>query len=158
MELTQESILKFELFKGLEKDPEAFKALAGIMKEEAYQLRDFIINEKENDSRMFFLIKGQVEVNKSDSNGQVIVIARTDASSHPYFGESVLFGHFARSANVVAYSRCECLSLSAKDFDEFVAKYPFTAATFYRHLSKVMFDRLSKATKDIFIASLELKK
>ena len=153
-----EQILKFELFSGLEKDPEALQALSSVMKHETFNLRDFIINEKDIDSRMFFLLSGQVEVNKSDQHGQIIVIARTDASSHPYFGESVLFGYFARSANVVAYSRCECLSLSAKDFEEFMKKHPYAVATFYRHLSKVMFDRLSKATKDIFIASLVLKK
>ena len=42
--------------------------------------------------------------------------------------------------------------------EEFMKKYPYAVATFYRHLSKVLFDRLSKATKDIYIASLELKK
>lgn len=151
-------ILKFELFKGLDQDPEALQALSSLMKHETYQLRDFIINEKESGTRMFFLLNGTVEVNKQDAKGQNIVIARSDASTKPYFGESVLFGHFARSANVVAYTRCECLSLEAKDFEAFMQKYPFTAATFYRHLSRVMFDRLSKATKDIFIASLELKK
>jgi CRP-like cAMP-binding protein len=151
-------ILKFSLFEGLEKDPEALAALTSLMKQESYQIRDFIINEKESDPRMFFLLKGQVEVNKKDQNGQNIVIARADANDHPYFGESVLFGYFARSANVVAYTRCECLSLSAQDFEEFMKKYPFAVANFYRHLSKVMFDRLSKATKDIYIASLALKK
>lgn len=154
----QEDILKFELFKGLEKDPEALKALAGLMKREVYSVRDYIINEKESDSRMFFLVSGQVEINKSDAHGQIVVIARTDGVSKPYFGESVLFGYFARSANVVAHSRCECLSLEAKAFEDFMKTHPYAVATFYRHLSKVMFDRLSKATKDIFIAGLALKK
>lgn len=154
---TQE-ILKFELFQGIEKEPEALAELARLMKHESYNLRDLIINEKESDPRMFFLIKGQVEVNKKDEKGQIIVIARPESTSNPYFGESVLFGYFARSANVIAYSRCECLSLSASDFDGFMKKYPYAVANFYRHLSKVLFDRLSKATKDIFIASLELKK
>ncbi len=152
------NITKFELFSGLEKEPEALQALSNLMKKEAYQVRDFIINEKESDPRMFFLLSGQVEVNKKDDQGQNIVIARTDASSNPYFGESVLFGYFARSANVVAYTRCECLSLSANDFEDFMKKYPYAVATFYRHLSRVLFDRLSKATKDIFIASVALKK
>jgi CRP/FNR family cyclic AMP-dependent transcriptional regulator len=153
-----DSILKFELFKGLEKESDALRELSQLMKLESFNLRDFIINERDSDTRMFFLLSGQVEVNKTDAKGQVIVIARTDAKSHPYFGESVLFGYFARSASVIAYSQCECLSLSAKDLEQFTNKYPIFVAQFYRHLSKIMFDRLNKATKDIFIARLELKK
>jgi len=161
MEQNQEykdKLLQFELFSGLDHEPDALRELLSLMKAESFNLRDFIINEKESDSRMFFLLSGQVEINKSDQAGQIVVIAKTDAQSRPYFGESVLFGYFARSASVVAHSRCECLSLSAQDFDQFMKKYPYAVANFYRHLSKVMFDRLSKATKDIFIASLALKK
>ncbi len=154
----KQKILKFELFSGLDQEPEALNELMSVMKLETFNLRDYIINEKESDPRMFFLLSGQVEINKSDQSGQIVVIAKTDAQSHPYFGESVLFGYFARTANVVAHSHCECLSLSAQDFDQFMKKYPYAVANFYRHLSKVMFDRLSKATKDIFIASLALKK
>lgn len=153
-----EEILKFDLFTGLEKDPETLKELSNLMKRESYNLRDLIINEKDSDPRMFFLVSGQVEINKKDEKGQIITIARADAKDHPYFGESVLFGYFARSANVVAYSRCECLSLSAKDLEDFVKNHPSMAATFYRNLGKVLFDRMRKATKDVFIASLELKK
>jgi len=107
---------------------------------------------------MFFLLSGQVVVNKMSENGEIVVIGRTDARSNPYFGESILLGNFKKSANVIAHSQCECLSLNAKDFSAFMEKHPSVVASIYRNMAKVLFERLTKANRDIFIAGLELKK
>lgn len=147
----------FSLFKDLEKDPASLEELSKIMKYESFQLRDYIINEKENNSRMFFLLQGEVEINKMGEQGQVVVLGKTDASAHPYFGESILFGNYKRSANVVAHSQCACLSLLAKDFEAFMKSHPYIVASIYKTLGSLLFNRLTKANKDIFIASLAFK-
>jgi CRP-like cAMP-binding protein len=152
------TLLRFELFKELEKDPAAMKTLSDMMKHEVFKTQDFIINEKENDRRMFFLLKGQVEINKIDERGHIVAIGKADAKEHPYFGESMLFGEFKKSANVVAHSRCECLSFTIEDFENFTDKHPSFVAHFYRDLSRLLFERLSKADKDIFIATIAFKK
>jgi CRP-like cAMP-binding protein len=151
-------IPRFSLFKELEGKPEPLLELSRTMKHVVFNVREFLIDEKQNDDRMFFLLKGQVEVNKIDENGQIIAIGKADAHTHPYFGESVLFGNFKRSANVVAITVCECLSLSAKDFEVFTDRYPHVVATFYRQLAHVLFERLAKTDRDVFIAGLSLKR
>jgi CRP-like cAMP-binding protein len=152
------TLLRFEPFKELEKDPAALKTLSGLMQHQVFKTDDFIIDEKKNDRRMYFLIKGQVEINKIDDKGHIVAIGKTDAKSNPYFGESMLFGDFKKSANVVAHSKCECLYLTIEDFEIFMEKHPSFVAHFYRDLSKLLFERLSKADKDIFIATVAFKR
>jgi CRP-like cAMP-binding protein len=147
-------IPEFSLFHALKDDPVALQELNALLKYEVYQIRDYIIDERQMDSRAFFLLKGQVSINKIGDNGQIVVIGKTNDSFHPFFGESVLVGNFKRSANVVAQCQCECLSLSAQNFERFLAKRPAAAAVIYRALAKVLFDRLAKTTKDVFIAGL----
>jgi CRP-like cAMP-binding protein len=154
-----ESILKFALFKELENVPEALKCLASLMKYEVLKTHEFLIDEKKQDERrMFFLLSGRVEINKIDERGHIVALGKADAKSHPYFGESILFGDYKKSANVVAHSKCECLTLTAEDFGVFAAKHPSLVAYFYRDLAKLLFERLSKADQDIFIATLAFKK
>lgn len=150
-------LLAFALFRDLESHFAALDELRAHMKHEVFQGRDTIIDEKMNDERMFFLLRGQVVINKMDEKGQIVVIGRTDEKVHAFFGESVLLGKYKKSANVVAHSQCECLSLSAKDFQDFTARYPQVVATIYRNLSSVFFDRLAKANRDMLIAGLMLR-
>jgi CRP-like cAMP-binding protein len=153
-----ESLHQFPLFRGLEKNPRDLEQLASLMKRELFNSRDPIIDEKKIDSRIFFLLSGKVEVNKMDENGQIVVLGRTDASSHPCFGESLLVGETQRSANVVAQSQCECLSLQAKDFAAFMRTHPAIVARIYQNLAKLLFERLAKADRDILIAGIALKR
>lgn len=147
----------FSLFRDLEGDAESLRELRGRMKLEVFQGRDTIIDEKQGDDRMFFLLRGQVVINKMDEKGQIVVIGKTDDRLHPFFGESVLLGKYKKSANVVAHSQCECLALSAGDFKAFMESHPNVVATIYRNLSGVFFDRLAKANRDMLIAGLMLR-
>lgn len=152
--LTADTILKFALFQGADIAPEALQLLATLLKPETFQARDYIINENEHDPRMFFLMKGQVVINKTDENGQVIAIGKADASTHPYFGESILLGKFKKSANVIAHGHCQCLSLSAQDFEAFMGSFPFIVSSIYRNIASQLFDRLSKANNDLLIQGI----
>lgn len=147
----------FSLFRDLEGETRALEELRSRMKLQVFQGRDTIIDEKQNDDRMFFLLRGQVVINKMDEKGQIVVIGRTDEKVHPFFGESVLLGKYRKSANVVAHSQCECLVLSALDFQAFMESHPHVVATIYRNLSSVFFDRLAKANRDMLIAGLMLR-
>lgn len=151
-------ILEFSIFNELETHPDAVRELSRLMKLESFVSRDFIVDENRNDSKMFFLLEGQIEINKIDQKGQIVVLGKADASSHPYFGESTLLGNFQRTANVIAFTQCECLSLLAEDFEKFMSTHSYAAANIYRSIAKTLFNRLSKLDKDIFIASLSLKK
>ncbi|MBY0472124.1 cyclic nucleotide-binding domain-containing protein [bacterium] len=151
-------LLRFAIFQELRTHPEALRSLAELVKKETYEVRDIIVNEREQDTRLFFLLSGQVAINKMDAAGQVVLLGKADAESHPYFGESALLGYYKKSANVVAHTRCECLSLTAQDFEKFMTKFPFVAASFFRNMASVLFGRLLKADQDIFIAGLTLQK
>jgi CRP-like cAMP-binding protein len=143
--------LKFPLFKGVELHPDAVKLLGELLKPQTFQPRDVIIDETGKDPRMFFLLKGQVTIQKTDEKGETVVLGKADGAANPCFGESILLGKFSKSASVVAQSQCQCLSLSAEDFQAFMQRYPFVVANVYRTLASQLFDRLSKANKDLFI-------
>lgn len=151
-------VLRFQLFQEMEQNPEGLRELAGLMKVEVFPAREYIISESQQDPRMFFLLSGQVEINKMNERGEIVVLGRIDAKSNPYFGESILVGNFKRSANVVAYAHCECLSLEASQFQALMKTYPAIVASIYRNLSRVLFERLAKANRDAFIAGMALKK
>ena len=145
------AILKFPLFKGVELHPEAVKLLGELLKPQTFQPRDLIIDEAGKDPRMFFLLKGQVTIQKTDEKGETVVLGKADGAQNPCFGESILLGKFSKSASVVAQSPCQCLTLSAQDFQTFLERYPFVVANVYRTLASQLFDRLSKANKDLLI-------
>lgn len=151
-------IVKFSLFKEFEQDSAPLQELVKLLHRESFQIRDFIIDERKNNGRMYFLLSGQVVISKMDENGQIVVIGRADAKASPCFGESVLLGSLMKSASVTAHSPCECYSLSAKDFENFMASHPFVVASIYRNMAKVLFERLIKANQDIFIAGLSAGK
>lgn len=152
------ALLRFSLFSDLKSDPQATEELARLVEYVTYKSRDFIIDEKQHDDRMFFLLSGHAIVNKVNEQGQIITIAKLDASQNPFFGESILFGKFKKSANVTAHTQCECLALSAINFETFMKKHPGVAASVFRNIGSVLFDRLAKADQDVFIASLLLKR
>jgi CRP-like cAMP-binding protein len=151
--LTSKQLLQFDLFRDLAEHSVPLDDLCATVKRENFFMRDFIIEEKVTDSRVHFLVSGKVEINKINENGVIVVIARVDSATHPYFGESALLGHFARNANIVAQSQCQTLSLAAKDFEEFIERHPWVGASIYRSLAKILFDRLTKANRDVMIAS-----
>lgn len=151
-------LVKFSIFSGLDHDPAALEQLASLMSSHTFQMREIIIDEKQPDSRMFFLLSGQISITKMDAQGQIVVIDKADAASSPYFGESALLGKFRKSANVVAYTMCECLSLSAKDFDNFLQSHPAAVALVYRNLASILFDRLARANQDLMIQGLASKR
>ena len=148
----------YSIFKGLESHVKVLETLIDHMKEEIFQMRDLIIDEKQPDTRLYFLLSGQVVIQKIDSNGKIVIIGKTDASQYPFFGESTLLGRFQKSANVVAHSVCRCLSLSTRDFDAFFAGYPAAVAVIYKNLATLLFDRVSKSNQDLLILGLMLKK
>jgi hypothetical protein len=51
----------------------------------------------------------------------------------------------------------QCFTLRSKDFEALTDRYPHVVAAFYRQLANVLFERLAKANRDIFIAGLSLK-
>ena len=146
-----EKILRFGLFKDFEKNPEALQVLASLMKRVVFETRDLIIDEKQSDDRMFFLLNGEVHINKVDDRGNIVIIGRANSKQNPYFGESILLGKFRKSANVIAHGRCECLSLSTSDFEVLTQKFPSLMASLYRSIAAVLFERLMKANQDLLI-------
>ncbi len=152
------ALLKFSLFSELKSDAASLAELAKLVHYETFKSREVVLDEKKTDDRVFFLLSGSVVVNKVNETGSIVTIAKLDASSHPFFGESVLVGKFKRIANVTAHTQCECLSLRAEHFEHFVKSYPMVAASIFRNIARVLFERLAKADQDVFIASLMLKK
>ena len=106
---------------------------------------------------MFFLLSGQVQISKVSDKGQLVVLGKADASSFPYFGESILLGKFKKSASVAAHTLCECATLSADEFTGFLQSHGTEAAAIFGNLAGLLFERLAKANQDLLILGLMAK-
>ncbi len=148
------NLLNYSLFTGLDRHPEALQELSALLREREFRAREFLIDEKLNDNSLYFLVSGQVVINKMGEEGRIVLLGRADAKNFPHFGEGAILGKVRKIANVVAYTDCRCLVLSAKDFETFAARHPVAMASIYRNIASRLFDHLSKTTKDVFIAGM----
>ncbi|MBP7951098.1 MAG: cyclic nucleotide-binding domain-containing protein [Verrucomicrobiales bacterium] len=110
---------------------------------------DAIIKEGQEDSRIFILLTGKLEVTKGGE-----AIAKIEKSGE-IFGELAVVSDEKRSASVVARSSTLCLVIDQKFLQEIKPEEenPGYYAALYGFISRVLAARLKAATE--FIAKLE---
>jgi signal-transduction protein with cAMP-binding, CBS, and nucleotidyltransferase domain len=116
---------------------------------------DIIIEEGQQDSRIFILLTGEAEVKKKDE-----VVARIEKSGE-VFGEMAILHDERRYATVVATSPVLCLAIDQKFLNETKpeerkenASY---YAAFYGFLSRVLARRLKGVTEQLAKVEHELE-
>jgi CRP/FNR family transcriptional regulator, cyclic AMP receptor protein len=117
-----------------------------------------IIHEGDKGNSIYFLLEGQVNINKkmtlisrSDEKSQMDkVLIKLKDSDHPFFGEMAICTEGeVRSATVTAETDCLVGELSAENVHKMVNQHPIFGLRFYQNLSGVLADRLRKANYDI---------
>jgi len=95
---------------------------------------DVIINEGEQDHRLFILISGQVEAIKGlGKKGEKLL---GTFGPRAYFGEMALIDDLARSASVVAKEDTQVLCLEQWDMQNELGKFPGMALELLQMLSR----------------------
>ena len=134
------------------------KTLINIMQAEHFEADTFIMHEKESGSKLYILIKGEIEISKSlilpqwvqASQKSEKALIRLSEKQYPFFGEMSMFDDNAkREASIKAIVSCEMVSLDKSDLNKILKKNPETGRIIYRNIAGELVKRLRKANQDI---------
>lgn len=92
---------------------EDLEALAGVMGHREFPKGSFIITKNDQSSVMYLLIAGRVKVSVASPEGKELALSYLDAPS--YFGEMGVVDGSPRSADVIATTDVEVLSIESED-------------------------------------------
>ncbi len=147
---------KFTLFNGLtEAEINEFHQVAqeiGVPSGE-----NFIIEGDIGDS-IFFLLKGEVEINqaltlpmgKSNRDTREKAIIKLSSKIHPMFGEMSLFHEDdRRTANVKALTECQLAKISKDDLFRISDSHPETGYKILRNMCGILCTNLVKANRNV---------
>lgn len=88
-------------------------ALVGVMGHREYPKGAFIITKNDKSTTMYLLLSGRVKVSIASPEGKELALSYLDAPS--YFGEMGAVDASPRTADVIATTDVEVLSIEAKD-------------------------------------------
>ncbi|MCB0834807.1 MAG: cyclic nucleotide-binding domain-containing protein [Bacteroidetes bacterium] len=151
-----EFLKKFPLFAGL--SDVKLKSLKTIIREADYPVGSVIIKDGDRGNEMFLLIDGDVEITKQmmikmdnqDTGSKDKSLLRLSSKYYACFGEMALFEEKSeRSATVSAVTACKVGILTQEEFTRLVQTDFELGYIIFRNLSKIISDRLKKASKDI---------
>ena len=128
-----DSLLAFPLFEGMA-EPTLAQLQRCVKSVEYPAAATIIAAGQEHDDRVFLIRDGEVSVVLSLANGAHQRIATL--SSGMTFGEMVMLGQAARSANVHADTAVRCWTLSTKALDELAVAHPEIKIAVLTNLSR----------------------
>jgi CRP/FNR family cyclic AMP-dependent transcriptional regulator len=138
----------FECFN--EQDLETFLRFSEI---KSYKEKEMIIEEKDRDDRVFYLISGKAKVMK---NGKELIILRRTGD---VFGELGVITGIARSASIYAMGPTICLIIRTSEIDNLDEKNRLTFKyILYRGFAEILANRLKITTEKLHDAQSEISK
>lgn len=114
-----------------------------------YDKEQIVFMEEDDGTAMFFIIKGQVKITRSSSDGKEVILSILGDSD--FFGEMALLDGLSRSASVTTTDQTKLFILERVKFLDLLKKHPEVSIALLRELTK----RLRDA--DLKIKSLSLK-
>jgi len=144
-------LYQVRLFEDLRDQPQAISELAAVMETRHYPEGQAILSEGEEGVDAYFLISGQVRVQKRVAGDENFPVALLEAKDHPFFGEAALLASDVRSATILTQLPCTCLILHKSAFDRFCASRPEWALPVVRRIARVVLERLHKANNDVVL-------
>lgn len=108
--------------------------LSGMMQYRKLPKGAFVISQNERGSSMFLLVSGRVKVSLASPDGKELALNYLEAPAH--FGEMSLVDAEPRSADVIAVTDVEVLSLDAKDLSSAIQLQPRLALSLIATLSR----------------------
>ena len=133
-----------------EQDLETFLRFSEV---KTYTENETIIEEGNQDDRIFYLISGKAKIVK---NGKELIILRRTGD---VFGEIGVITGVTRSANVYAIGPTTCLIIRTSQIDNLDEKNRLTFKyVLYRGFAEVLANRLKITTQELVDANSELSK
>lgn len=113
---------------------EDLETLAGMVQYRQLPKGAFVITQNERGSSMFLLVSGRVKVSLASPDGKELALNYLEAPAH--FGEMSLVDAEPRSADVIAVTEVEVLSLDAKDLSDAIKLQPRLALALIATMSR----------------------
>lgn len=113
---------------------EDLDTLSGLVTYRQLPKGAFIVTQNERGATLFLLVSGRVKVSLASPDGRELALNYLDAPSH--FGEMSLVDSEPRSADVIASTDVELLTLDAKDLSTAVRLQPRLALSLIATLSR----------------------
>ncbi len=114
--------------------PDSLETLAGMVQFRRYPKGAFIIGQNETGQVMYLLVSGRVKVSLASPEGKELVLNYLEAPAH--FGEMSLVDAQPRSADIIAVTDVELLTLDAKDLSAAIQIQPRLALSLIATLSR----------------------
>jgi len=122
--------------------------IASKMVSRDYEKGQMILLEESTGETFFIMTSGTVKVTRLSDDGREVILALLGESD--FFGEMSLLDGEGRSANIVANEDAEVMTLSRRDFLEYLETYPKIAISLLEELAV----RLRKSDQQIESLSL----
>ena len=122
--------------------------IASKMVSRDYEKGQMILLEESTGETFFIITSGTVKVTRLSDDGREVILALLGESD--FFGEMSLLDGEGRSANIVANEDAEVMTLSRRDFLEYLETYPKIAIALLEELAV----RLRKSDQQIESLSL----
>tara|TARA_B110000438_G_C15733570_1_gene615272 strand:+ start:67 stop:747 length:681 start_codon:yes stop_codon:yes gene_type:complete len=122
--------------------------IASKMVSRDYEKGQMILLEESTGETFFIITSGTVKVTRLSDDGREVILALLGESD--FFGEMSLLDGEGRSANIVANEDAEVMTLSRRDFLEYLETYPKIAIALLEELAV----RIRKSDQQIKSLSL----
>ena len=122
--------------------------IASKMVSRDYEKGQMILLEESTGESFFIITSGTVKVTRLSDDGREVILALLGESD--FFGEMSLLDGEGRSANIVANEDAEVMTLSRRDFLEYLETYPKIAIALLEELAV----RIRKSDQQIESLSL----
>ena len=127
---TIEILKKNDLFKQL--DETELQAVAELTKTRKVAINTFVINEGDDDSSMYIIKEGTVNVMLANDEGKEMILTTLKAGDQ--FGELSLLDAEPRSANVISNQKCEFLVIHKEPFYRLLKQNSAIAVNIIKYL------------------------
>lgn len=139
---------EFGVFQGVCELDGALLALAPYMEYHLFEAGEAIVTEGKLDDCLYLLVHGEAHIYRTTDSGDRFMVAETDGSQKPFFGEGAMLHAHKRSATIVTTTASECLILKREAFDEYAELYPQWGLPIIKAIAVKLSKRLRKATSD----------
>lgn len=123
------------------------ETLTGMLKSETYQSGKTIFNEGDPGSKLYFIISGVVQIEKSVDEANYTRLARLKEGE--VLGEIALLDSSPRSASATAYMDTEVYVLTRSQLNALFKTHPLIAAKLFEGISRSLAQRLRFADDEI---------
>lgn len=118
--------------------------LAEVLSERAFKSEQLVFQEGDEQTGMYFILKGEVQILKKNNKGKQELL--TVLCAPQIFGEMALIDRGRRSATVVAQSELVTAELTRENFEIFMNNKPSLAVHVIRKIAHTLSLRLRKVS------------